>query len=331
MNILAIETSCDETSVCLIKDRNIVSHYVYSQIDFHKKYGGVVPEVASRHHSAKIGELVKKLNIDKIDAVGFTRGPGLKGSLLVGKIAAMVISNYFKSKIIGVNHLEGHLFSVDINGNKIEDKIKFPLVSLIVSGGHTELWYVKNYGEYILIGKTRDDACGEAFDKVAKILKLGYPGGPVIEKLSKKCVKKNFHFTVPDVKNSFDYSFSGIKTQVAYYVKDLKKITLSDKINISYAFQHAVSESLLKKLEMAVKKYRVKNIVVCGGVSANEYIRNTVLNAFPSDKFNVCFPQKNYSSDNAAMIGRVVVKMMEIGKYTEGIDIDPDLKPGKWN
>lgn len=331
MNLVSIETSCDETSVCLLKGRKIISHYVYSQIDFHKKYGGVVPEVASRHHGAKIGELIKKLNIKKIDYVGFTRGPGLKGSLLIGKIAAMVLADYFKCKIVGLNHLEGHLFSVQINGNNIEKKLKFPLIVLIVSGGHTELWYSNEIGKYDIIGRTRDDACGEAFDKVAKILGLGYPGGPIIEKMAQTSIKKSSFFTVPEVKDSFDFSFSGIKTQVAYYVRDYKKITASHKADICYAFEDAAVKSLVKKLDLAVKKYKVKNIAICGGVSANGYLRKEILTKFDRTKYNIYFPDKKYSSDNAAMMGAALIEKIERKKIERDIEIDPDLKVRDWN
>ena len=327
MILIAIETSCDESGICVIKDNRILSNLVYSQIDSHKKYGGVVPEIASREHSDKIAKLIIDSNIKKADYVGFTRGPGLKGSLLIGKIAAMTISNYFDAKLIGINHLEGHLLSVEINDDKIEKKLKFPLIALIISGGHSELWYVENYGKYSVMGSTRDDAVGEAFDKVAKILNLGYPGGPAIEKIASKSLRRNKIFSVPEVKDSFDYSFSGIKTQVAYYVRD-NKVTLSKKKDICYSFQDSVSKSLIKKLKLAVEKYRVNNIVVCGGVIANSYIRNMIMETFPLNKFNVFLPQKNYSSDNAAMIGVSMLRAIEHNYEDESIEIEPDLKAG---
>ncbi len=324
MIILTIETSCDETSICVVDGKKIISHYTFSQVEGHKKYGGVVPEIASRLHSEKIAGIIKKLNIKKIDLIGFTRGPGLKGSLLVGKIAALTLSNYFQAPLYGINHLEGHLLSVEIEDDEIKNKLKFPLVALIVSGGHTELWYVEDYGKYKLIGRTLDDACGEAFDKVAKVCGMGYPGGPVIEKFALK--NKDFIslFTVPEVKNSLNYSFSGIKTQVAYYVKKLKKLDYKEKIKISYSFQDAVSKSLLNKLKIAVERYQVKNIVVCGGVSANNYLRSLIANTF--NGFNLFFPQRKYTSDNAAMIAVVMLRMIEKGLNYNNIEIDPDLQ-----
>jgi N6-L-threonylcarbamoyladenine synthase len=323
MIYLAIETSCDETSVAVFEDRKLIRHYVYSQVETHKKWGGVVPEVASRYHSEKISHLIKKLGIKKLDLVGFTRGPGLKGSLLVGKVSAFVLSEFFKCPIMGLNHLEGHFLSPELAENKIVNKIKFPCIGLLISGGHTELWYSKGYGNYKVIGKTRDDACGEAFDKVAKMLNLGYPGGPIIDKMSKKLRKEVKLFSVPDVKNSFDYSFSGIKTQVAYYVRDLKKITQMEKLKIVKSFQSCVVESLLNKLELAVNRYRVRNIVVCGGVSANSFLRKELYKRFKG--FNIFLPQRIYCQDNAAMMGVCIYRRIERGIYNSSVLIDDNL------
>ena len=323
MIYLAVETSCDETSVAIFEDRRLLKHFVYSQIKTHKKWGGVVPEIASREHSQKIAFLIKKLGIKKLDIVGFTRGPGLKGSLLVGKVCALVVSNFFNAPVIGLNHLEGHFLSPDLFGEKIVDNIKFPCIGLIVSGGHSELWYSKGYGNYNVIGRTRDDACGEAFDKVAKILNLGYPGGPIIDSMSKKLKEDPFIFTVPNVENSFDYSFSGIKTQVAYYVRDLKKLTLKDKLRIVKSFQSAVVESLLHKLELAVKKFGVKNIVVSGGVSANSFLREKLKERF--NGFNIFLPEISYCGDNAAMMGVCIFRRIKNGIFKGSIEIDDSL------
>jgi len=325
MKYISIETSCDETSVAIFEDDNLVKHYVYSQIETHKKWGGVVPEVASREHSEKIAHLLKKLGIKNLDLVGFTRGPGLKGSLLVGKVSAFVLSEFFKCPIMGLNHLEGHFLSPELVRNKIVNKIKFPCIGLLVSGGHTELWYSEGYGNYKVIGKTRDDACGEAFDKVAKILGLGYPGGPIIDKMSKLIKEDPKIFTVPEVKNSFDYSFSGIKTQVAYYVRDLKKITRKDKLRIIKSFQSSVVESLLNKLDLAVRKFGVKNIVVSGGVSANSFLREKLFERFK--EFNIFLPELKYCGDNAAMMGVCMYRRIENGIYDGPVDVD-DLLSG---
>ncbi len=328
MRFVAIETSCDDSSVAVIEGRKIVYHQTNSQISYHKRYRGVVPEVASRLHSRFIADLLSNAPIRKPYAVGFTRGPGLKGSLLVGKIAALCVSSYFKSHIVGINHLEGHLLACDIKDDSIEDILDFPLIALIVSGGHSELWYVSGYGRYKRIGKTRDDACGEAFDKVARIIGLNYPGGPEIERYAAKARKYNVEFTVPDVAKSFDYSFSGIKTQVMYYVKKMKSITESDRYEIAYAFQKAVCESLVRKLESAVEKFKVKNVAVCGGVSANLYLREVIKNRVGFCK--LYFPQIKYTSDNAAMIGVCLVRRFEKGRFKNSIEIDDSLVIGNW-
>jgi len=330
MNFVAIETSCDETSIALFSDNHLKYHTVYSQIPFHTRYGGVVPEIASRKHSEEISKIISDAKVKDISAVGFTRGPGLKGSLLIGKIAAHTISNYFNAKLIGINHLEGHLLSTEIDNDKIVKKLRFPLISLIASGGHSELWYVSGYGRYKLIGETRDDACGEAFDKVAKVMKLGYPGGPIIDKLSRQSVKTELKFTVPDVMDSYDYSFSGIKTQVAYYVRNLKKINKKKKIEIASAFEEAICLSLIKKLELAAIKYKVNDVVVCGGVSANSRLRELLLDKFNKIGIRVSLPDKRYTSDNAAMIGACMLRRFELGKFKNSVKLDPDLKIGSW-
>lgn len=328
MYLCSIETSCDETSLAIFKSRKLIYHQTYSQVSFHKKYHGVVPEIASRLHSEKISSLIKDANIKKLEYVSFTRGPGLKGSLLVGKIAALTIAKYFNAKVIGINHLEGHLFACDIVNEQIKDILRFPLLGLIVSGGHTELWYCKDYGKYKRIGSTRDDACGEAFDKVARMLTLEYPGGPQIEKYALKAKKFNINFTVPDVENSYDYSFSGIKTQVMYYLRNSKKITEEIKCEVAFGFQKAVCESLVRKLKKAQKDFNVKNIAVCGGVSANNYLRELVMKELSDCK--IYFPDKKYTSDNAAMIGVVAFRKIQKGRFRNSIEINDSLKIGDW-
>lgn len=328
MRYLAIETSCDETSVAVFDDRKVLYHKVYSQIRHHKIWKGVVPEIASRLHSQKISFLLKDARIEKLDSVGFVRGPGLKGSLLIGKVSALIVGEYCNASVIGINHLEGHLLSCDLDGDYIKDILKFPLIALIVSGGHSELWYCEGYGRYKLIGKTRDDACGEAFDKVARIIGLGYPGGPQIEHLAKKAKEHKINFTVPNVEESFDYSFSGIKTQVLYYVNSLKKIDQNIKSQIAWGFQKAVCESLVNKMELAVNRFKVRNIAVCGGVSANSYLRNIVKERFYG--FNIFFPQICYTTDNAAMIGVCMFRRFQKGRFRNSIDICDSLGIESW-
>lgn len=311
MKILAIETSCDETSVSVIDDKlKILSNIISTQIPIHAKYNGVVPELASRAHIQNINMVIEqaleKANITfdnfdrKIDYIACTYGPGLAGSLLVGIMAARTLSYVYKKTLIPVNHIEGHIFSACI-----ENKVKPPFLSVVISGGHTELVIVKDYGKYVFLGGTRDDACGEAFDKVAKILGLPYPGGPIIDKLAELGDINSVHFTRPMLKDSWDFSFSGIKTAVLNYSK---KVDIKDEkiINdICAGFRQAVAETIVFKAFEAVKKYKLKNIVLGGGVSANSLIRKMFLNCGKKNKVKVYLPSTIFCTDNAAMIGTV--------------------------
>jgi N6-L-threonylcarbamoyladenine synthase len=244
--ILGIETTCDETSASLLKNgRKIVTNVVYSQIDIHKKYAGVVPELASRAHAAKIAEAAKAaLGGIKPDYIAFANGPGLPGGLLVGRVAAETLGMLHNVPVIGVNHLEGHLFACEFAGAAGIEPLEFPLISLIVSGGHTELWLVKGYGRYKILGKTRDDAAGEAFDKVAKLLGLGYPGGPEVSAQALNGNPEAIKFPRPYMPGTFEFSFSGIKTAVSYYLRDNKNINIPD---VCASFQEAMADTLVKK------------------------------------------------------------------------------------
>ena len=228
--ILGIESTCDETSAALLKGgKEILSNVIYSQIDEHKKYHGVVPELASRAHAAKIATVIgEALQNHPIDYVAFASGPGLPGGLMVGRVAAETLAKFKKVPIIGVNHLEGHIFACDFEGSEAKNKLQFPLIALVVSGGHTELWYVKNYGDYKVLGKTRDDAAGEAFDKVAKLLGLAYPGGPQVSKQALSGKRDAIHFPRPLLPGTWEFSFSGIKTAVSYYLRDHKDFSIPD-------------------------------------------------------------------------------------------------------
>ena len=215
--ILGIESTCDETSAALLKGgREIVTNVIYSQIDEHKKYHGVVPELASRAHAAKIATVVNEaLGNHPVDCIAFASGPGLPGGLMVGRVAAETLANFKKVPILGVNHLEGHIFACDFEGSAVKNRLEFPLVALVVSGGHTELWYVKGYGEYKVLGKTRDDAAGEAFDKVAKLLGLAYPGGPQVSRQALSGRRDAIHFPRPLMPGTWEFSFSGSETAVS--------------------------------------------------------------------------------------------------------------------
>lgn len=313
MRILGIETSCDETAISLVNvnkqgidvERNIVS----SQVDIHAKYGGIVPEVAARMHVEVMIPLLqeamgRKFKAEDIDAIAVTRGPGLITSLLVGIETAKTLSYVWNKPIIPVNHLEGHLYSswLDSDELKVDRKDIFPAIVLLVSGGHTELILMKEYGKYKKIGSTRDDAAGEAFDKVAKLLKLGYPGGPVISERAAEGNPREVELPRPMLKSkSFDFSFSGLKTAVRYHVKD-KKLRERDVNNIAASFQWAVVDVLTQKTMRAVEQHKAKSIIIGGGVAANKKLRKEILIA--ADRAGVEFfcPKMKYAGDNAAMI-----------------------------
>jgi N6-L-threonylcarbamoyladenine synthase len=304
--ILAIETSCDETSAAILRDSNVLSNITSSQF-FHKKYGGIVPELASRAHIRCIDKIVheafEEAGIDKkkTELVAATKGPGLIGSLLVGYNYAKAFAISNKTPFTGINHIESHLYSSYIGNTKIE----FPFIALVVSGGHTILFLVTDYMQYKVLGQTQDDAAGEAFDKTAKMLGLEYPGGPLIDKLAEEGNEDYYKFPVANVKhNIYDFSFSGIKTSVLYFLRknfgeDKSSLPLKD---ICASFQKAVIETLLQKTLLAAENNNVKSISVSGGVSANSKLREE-FGKLKRSGFKVHFPEKQYSTDNAAMIG----------------------------
>ena len=302
---LAIETSCDETSMSLIKNGcEEIATVVFTQIDIHKKFGGVVPEIASRSHIESItivlDELLEKsrMKIDNIDIIGVTYGPGLIGSLLIGLQAAKTIAMITKKPLIPVHHIAGHIYA-----NNLENRLKFPLIALVVSGGHTELIYMKEDYSFERIGGTLDDAVGEAYDKVAKILGLDYPGGPIVDALS---IKGNDTYDLPfplDDK-SYNFSFSGIKSAVVNIVHNerqrKKEIRVEDMCT---SFQNRVVEVITKKTMRAIKEYKVKNLIIAGGVAANNGLRNKFATLCKEEKINLSIPKIKYCTDNAAMIG----------------------------
>jgi N6-L-threonylcarbamoyladenine synthase len=306
ISTIAIETSCDETSASILSDYTVLANVISSQY-FHSQYGGIVPELASRSHIKSIDKIVNSAfensGIYKADInlVAATKGPGLIGSLLVGYNYAKALSIALKIPFIGVNHIESHLFSCFIG----QSEVQFPFIALVVSGGHTILFLVEDYTKYKVLGETRDDAAGEAFDKVAKMLGLEYPGGPVIDRLSEEG-DENYHiFPSANLKGKvYDFSFSGIKTSVLYFLKkNFGNKNIKLPINdVCASFQKAVVGSLLEKTILAAKNFNVKTIAVSGGVSANSKLRSE-LKKFENDGFKILFPEKNYSTDNAAMIG----------------------------
>ncbi len=308
--ILGIETSCDETSVAIVKNgRQILSNIVSSQMEIHEKYGGVVPEIASRQHMDYIyiacQEALEEagINLKDIDGIAVVNGPGLKGSLLVGLSFAKAIAFSLNKPLFGINHIEGHIYANFLN----HQEIKTPFISLIVSGGHTSLILVTEMGDYQVLGTTRDDAAGEVFDKIAKYLNLGYPGGPVIEKLALKGKKDAINFPRPLMKApGFDFSFSGLKTAVIYYVKDIVKMKKPLELeNICASFQQAVVDTLVYKTLAAAQKHNIDRVAIGGGVAANENLREEFSKKAKMKNVSVYFPSKELCTDNAAMIAVV--------------------------
>ena len=311
MLILGIETSCDETAAAIVEDGKIIrSNVVASQLKLHEKFGGVVPELASRAHlqaiSLTLEEAYRQAGVSsrEMDGIAVTYGPGLIGSLLVGVSLAKSLSYVYGLPLIGVNHLEGHIHSASLNYS-----VTPPFVSLIASGGHTSLIFVRGDNDYKLLGATRDDAAGEAYDKIAKLLGLGYPGGPEIDKLARKGDKDKIKFPRPYLPNSFDFSFSGLKTAVLYYLRDRKKLLVTDcglpvteVADVAAGFQAAVVDVLVKKSFQAVKAMKVKTLVVGGGVTANCSLRKALRDRAEESGIEVYIPSPNLATDNAAMI-----------------------------
>ncbi|MBI5122743.1 tRNA (adenosine(37)-N6)-threonylcarbamoyltransferase complex transferase subunit TsaD [Candidatus Roizmanbacteria bacterium] len=311
MIILGIETSCDETSAAIIKEKkrqlHLKSNIVASSISLHIKTGGIIPENAAREQIKYILPVIQealkeaKIDLSDVDAIAVTYGPGLIGSLLVGVETAKTISMVLNKPLIPVNHMLGHIYANFINNSKIE----FPALALVVSGGHTDLLLLNNHGDFELLGGTRDDAAGEAFDKIGRLLGLPYPGGPVVEKRAKLGNSKRFIFPRPLVgSNDFDFSFSGLKTAVLREVKSLKELDEQTINDICAGVQYAIINVLIKKTLKAAEKYNVKAILLAGGVAANEtlqkeFIQN-IKNQIPNIKFFA--PAKNLCTDNGAMI-----------------------------
>ncbi len=315
MKILGIETSCDETSAAVVENdgRNfsIGSNIVSSQIKIHAKYGGVVPEVAARIHVEAIlpvlEEALGKEGMEKIDAIAVAAGPGLITSLLVGNEVAKILSWFFKKPLVGVNHMEAHIYANWL----MNKKINFPALCLVVSGGHTELVLMRGHGKYEVIGETRDDAAGECFDKTAKILGLGYPGGPAVAAEAEKFSAGNYSpvekLPRPMMDSlGFDFSFSGLKTAVLYAVRDLKNKNKMEEIipPMAHEVQESIVDVLIAKTIRAAKKYKAKTVMLAGGVSANKRLRERFIEAvekeFPNANWNI--PDFKYCTDNAAMI-----------------------------
>lgn len=305
MIILAIESSCDETAMAIVEDgRKILSNTVYTQIAIHTMYGGVVPEVASREHIKKVtyvlDEVLKQANmtLDDIDAVAVTKEPGLIGSLMVGVNTAKTISLCFNKPLIYVNHIHGHIYA-----NYLEEDFTFPLLALVVSGGHTELVLMKDHMDFEILGETLDDAVGEAYDKVARVVNVGYPGGPIIDKMAHIGTPT---YPLPHIKlskDSLDFSFSGLKSAVINLCHNAnQRGETIDANNLAASFQNAVIDVLVSKTVLAATMYDVNQVIIAGGVAANKGLRSAMQEAMNNLNIKLTVPQFKYCTDNAAMI-----------------------------
>ena len=304
MITLGIETSCDETAVALFdSNKGLIGESVFSQIDLHSEYGGVIPELASRDHCKKIIQIYKHAlgSIDpaEIDYVAYTAGPGLLGALLIGENFAQGLALSLNKPLIPVNHLEAHLMAPFLD----EEKVEFPFLTLLVSGGHSLIIDVQGLNQYKILGQSRDDAVGEAFDKVAKLIGLGYPGGPEIERVAKDGDPMAFNFPQPMLHSSdYDFSFSGLKTAVLYAVQDIKEINSQIQADIAASFQHAATEVLIKKITKALEDTGRESIVLAGGVAANKLLRSKISLLKSKLNVDVLYPPLSHCTDNAAMI-----------------------------
>ena len=325
MIVLGIESSCDETAVSICKDGKILSNIVSSQ-QVHSNYGGVVPEVASREHDRLLNQLVIKsikeanISLNDIQGIGVTKGPGLAGTLLTGVSFAKGFSQSLNIPIIGINHLEAHIYANFLAYPKLE----YPLVCLLVSGGHTQIWYIKNIFDYELLGDTRDDAAGEAFDKGARILGLGYPGGPIIEKIAKKGNSDLISFPKAFMeKDNLEFSFSGLKTSLLYLVKKNQLFEMED---IVASYQKAILDVLVTKLARSVIIKKVNTCIIAGGVAANKSLRKLVEDKL-NDTINVYYPDINLCTDNAAMIAFLAEIYFKKGiRSNLDFEVIPNLK-----
>lgn len=328
MLVLGIETTCDETSCSVVKDGfEILSNVIYSQVELHNEFGGVVPELACRRHidviSIVLDEALKQANVSlqEIDLIAVAKGPGLIGALLIGIHFAKTLAWTLKKPLIGVNHIEAHLYAAVMSS---PPPAILPALGIVLSGGHTSLVHMKDIGSYTLIGETVDDAIGEAFDKTAKILGLGYPGGPHIEMLAKQGNPKQFPFKAGQVKGrALDFSFSGIKTAVFYATRE-KKLSQTDICDISASFQEAVFHDVLRKTELAISQTAVKAIYLGGGVTQNSYLRDL----FNQKLSTPCYwPKKDLCLDNAAMIaGLGYHAYRERPDNKEIFDLEPETR-----
>lgn len=314
--ILGIESSCDETSVSIVKNgHEEIATVILSQIDIHKNFGGVVPEIASRNHVKNITmvleECLEKANMrmEDIDAIAVTYGPGLVGSLLVGLEAAKTLSFVYNKPLIPVHHIAGHIYA-----NNLVEPLQFPLIALVISGGHTELVLMRDHLEFEKLGSTLDDAVGECYDKVARVMGIAYPGGPLVDKLAHEG-KDSYKLPIPLDDGSYNFSFSGLKSAVINLVhNEQQRGNEIRKADLATSFQNVVVETLTKKTMQALKDYHVNRLIVAGGVAANQGIRTRLLELCEQNHVSVSFPNMKYCTDNAAMIAAVGYYLFRAGK-----------------
>ena len=335
MKILAIESSCDETAAAVVEDgRKVLSSVISSQISIHTKFGGVVPEIASRKHIENINPVIRQalsdadMKLDDVDAIAVTYGPGLVGALLVGVAEAKAIAYATNKPLIGVHHIEGH-----ISANYIENQdLEPPFICLVVSGGHTHLVVVKDYGEYEILGKTRDDAAGEAFDKVARAVGLGYPGGPKVDAMAKEGNPHAIEFPRGAVSGSpYDFSFSGLKSAVLNYLNQCEmKGEEVNRADVCASFQASVVDSLVSRAFAALNDYGYKKLAIAGGVASNSAIRSAFIEKCKASGVEFYYPSPILCTDNAAMIGSAAYYDYKNG-ITHGLDLNavPNLKLGE--
>ena len=328
MRILGLETSCDDTSAAVVENGRLRSNVVSSQTALHAPYRGVVPELAARAHldhlMPAVARALKDAGPGKIDAVAYTRGPGLMGPLLIGKVAAQTLARLMGVPAVGVNHLEGHVLAAEL-----EHKVRWPALALVVSGGHTDLVFAKGPGRYRVLGRTRDDAAGEAYDKVARLFGLGYPGGPEIDARAARGNPAAVAFPRPSMPGTWDFSFSGLKTSVLYHLKGRvpKGRELDD---LCASFQEAVAETLVGKTVAAAKRFKAKDIVLGGGVAANSRLRALMSERGEDCGFAVRLPARVLCTDNAAMIAHAAFRRLSAGRPARTGPCDPSLPLRSW-
>ncbi len=316
--ILGIESSCDETSAAIVKNgKEEISSVILSQIDIHTLYGGVVPEIASRNHVLNVTQVIEEcfkqanMSINDIDAIAVTYGPGLNGSLLVGLEAAKTLSLVSSKPLIPVHHIAGHIYA-----NNLEKDLMFPLICLVISGGHTDLVLMKEHYQFERLGGTLDDAVGECYDKVARIMGIGYPGGPIIDKLATKG-NATYQLPIPLNDESYNFSFSGLKSAVINLVhNEQQKGKEINKEDLAASFQEVVIKSLTTKTIKAMEQYNIKNLILAGGVAANQGLREAFTKLSNQDSFNFSYPTIKHCTDNASMIATAGYFLYQKGKFT---------------